>query len=109
MSAIHARHLVSSTTQRRPDGGAILHRGGADLHFVFARVFAGRRVDHQGHVIVLHQVDDVRALAAGEFREDFNFDAGLGDDAAGAAGGVEGKAEVGVERWRCGRRWGGPL
>jgi hypothetical protein len=27
------------------------------------------------------------------------LDAGLGDDAAGAAGGLEGEAEVGVERW----------
>jgi hypothetical protein len=28
-------------------------------------VFAGRRVDDEGHVLVFHQVDDVGALAAG--------------------------------------------
>ncbi len=73
-----------------------LHGGGADFDFVLAGVLAAGGVDDEGHVFVLHQVDDVWALAAGESREDFDKDAGFADDAAGASGGVEGEAEVGV-------------
>jgi hypothetical protein len=78
-----------------------LHGCGADFNFVFAGFFAAGGVDDEGHVFVLHQVDDVGALAAGEFGEDVDGDTGLTDDAAGAAGGLEGVAEVGVERWRA--------
>jgi hypothetical protein len=81
---------------------AVLHRGGADFDFILTRVLSGRRVDDEGHVLVLHQVDDVGALAAGEFGEDVDGDAGVADDLAGAGGGVEGEAEVGVERWCAG-------
>ena len=73
-----------------------MHGGGADFDFVFAGVFAGGGVDDEGHVLVLHEVDDVGALAAGELGEDVHGDAGVADDLAGAAGGVEGEAEVGV-------------
>ncbi len=67
-----------SATERGHDGNAALHGGGADFHFVFARVLAAGGVDDEGpfdsahdwHVFVLHQVDDVGALAAGEFGED---------------------------------------
>ena len=73
-----------------------MHRRRADFDFVFAGVLAAGGVDHKGHVLVLHQVDDVGALAAGEFGKDVHGDAGFADHAAGAAGGVEGEAEVGV-------------
>ena len=73
-----------------------MHGGGADLHFVLAGVLASGGVDDEGHVLVFHQVDDVGALAAGEFGEDVDFDAGVFDDLAGAGGGVEGESEVGV-------------
>ncbi len=73
-----------------------MHGGGADLHFVLAGVFAGGGVDDEGHVLVFHQVDDVGALAAGEFGEDVHGDVGFGDDGAGAGGGVEVEAEIGV-------------
>ena len=73
-----------------------MHGGGADLHFILAGVLSRRRVDDEGHVLVFHQVDDVGALAAGEFGEDVDRDAGVADDLTGAAGGVEGEAEVGV-------------
>ena len=56
--------------------------------------FAARGVDDEGHVLVLHQVDDVRALAAGEFGKGLDGDSRLFDD----TGGVEGEAEIGVER-----------
>ena len=70
------------------DGDAVLHGGGADFDFVFAGVFAAGGVDDEGHVFVFHQVDDIGALAAGEFGEDVHGDVGFADDAAGAAGGV---------------------
>ena len=54
-------------TESRHDGDAVLHGGGADFDFVFARVLAAGGVDDEGHVLVLYQVDDVRALAAREF------------------------------------------
>ena len=76
------------------DWNAALHGRSADLHLILIRVLAGRGVDDGGHVLVLHEVDDIGGLAAGGSRDDVHGDADFGDDAAGATGGHHLVAEV---------------
>ena len=94
LSASHQRRI--SPAKGGHDGDAVGHGGGADFDFVFSGVLATGGVDDQCHVLVLHEVDDVGALAAGELGEGLYFDAGVFEDLAGAAGGVDGEAEVSI-------------
>ena len=46
--------------QRGDTRDPVLHRRGANAAFIRAAAAAGRRVDHQGHRSVFHQVDQIR-------------------------------------------------
>ena len=52
--------------------------------------------NHTPSARVIGQFNCLDRVASGEFGEDAHGEAGFADDAAGAAGGVEGEAEVGV-------------